>query len=134
MPKVTHSWGFPGGTVVKNPPANAGDLSSIPGSARSPEGGNSNPFQYSCLENSTDEELDGLSSMGLQKFGHDWGTKHTYNTFLFPEILEKSEAGKGFSFQARGFLNYNELSLHLGFCVLDMPVESHFRLPANSSI
>ena len=65
------SLGFPGGTAVKNPPANAGDLSSIPGSARSPEGGNSNPFQYSCLENSTDEELDGLSSMGLQKFGHD---------------------------------------------------------------
>ena len=57
--------------MVKNPPANAGDLSSIPGSAISSEGGNGNPFQYSCLENSMDEELDGLSSMGLQKFGHD---------------------------------------------------------------
>ena len=40
--------------VVKNPPANAGDIrdiGSIPGSARSPGGGNGNPLQYSCLEN-----------------------------------------------------------------------------------
>ena len=43
--------GFPGGSVVKNPPAHAGDLSSIPGSGRSPGEGNGNPFQYSCLEN-----------------------------------------------------------------------------------
>ena len=40
--------------VVKNPPANAGDIrdtSSIPGLGRSPGGGHGNPFQYSCLEN-----------------------------------------------------------------------------------
>ena len=40
--------------VVKNPPANAGDIKdagSIPGLGRSPGGGHSNPFQYSCLEN-----------------------------------------------------------------------------------
>ena len=43
--------GFPGGTVVKNPPANAGDSGSIPGSGRSPREGNGNPLQYSCLEN-----------------------------------------------------------------------------------
>ena len=49
--------GFPGGAVVKNPPTNAGDatdVGSIPGSGRSPEGGNGNPLQYSCLENSMD--------------------------------------------------------------------------------
>ena len=46
--------GFPGGSVVKNLPANAGYLSSIPGSGRSPEGGNGNPLQYSCLENPMD--------------------------------------------------------------------------------
>ena len=43
--------------VVKNPPANAGDLrdmGSIPGSGRSPEGGHSNPLQYSCMENPKD--------------------------------------------------------------------------------
>ena len=42
--------GFPGGSVVKNPPANAGDLGSIPGSRRSPGGGNGNPLQYSRLD------------------------------------------------------------------------------------
>ena len=46
--------GFPGGTVVKNPPANerdTRDLGSIPGSGRSLEGGNGNPLQYSLLGN-----------------------------------------------------------------------------------
>ena len=40
--------------VVKNPPANGGDLrdvGSIPGSGRSPRGGHGSPLQYSCLEN-----------------------------------------------------------------------------------
>ena len=49
--------GFPGGSEVKNPPANAGDIRDmglIPGSGRSPGGGNGNRLQYSCLENSTD--------------------------------------------------------------------------------
>ena len=40
--------------VVKNLPASAGDAGSIPGSGRSPGGGNGNPLQYSCLENSVD--------------------------------------------------------------------------------
>ena len=43
--------------VVKNPPANAGDVrdvDSIPGLGRSPGGGNGNPLQYSCLENLMD--------------------------------------------------------------------------------
>ena len=43
--------GVPGGSVLKNPPANAGDVPSIPGSRRSPEGGNGNQLQYSCLGN-----------------------------------------------------------------------------------
>ena len=42
--------GFPGGSVVKNPPANVGDMGLIPGSGRCPGGGNGNPLQYSCLE------------------------------------------------------------------------------------
>ena len=48
---------IPGGLVVKNPPANAGeagDVGSIPGSGRSPGGRNGNPLQYACLENSMD--------------------------------------------------------------------------------
>ena len=46
--------GFPGSTVLKNPPANAGDAREaglIPGSGKSPGGGHGNPLQYSCLEN-----------------------------------------------------------------------------------
>ena len=46
--------GFPGGSVVKNPPANAGDLGLISGSGRSPGGRNGNPLQYFCLENPMD--------------------------------------------------------------------------------
>ena len=46
--------GFPGGSVVKNPPADARDTESIPGSGRSPGEGNGNPLQYSCLENPMD--------------------------------------------------------------------------------
>ena len=45
---------FPGDTVEKNPPADAGDVrdvSSIPGLGRSPGGGHGNPLQYSYLEN-----------------------------------------------------------------------------------
>ena len=43
--------GFPGDSVVNNPPANAGDSGSISGSGRSPGEGHDNPLQYSCLEN-----------------------------------------------------------------------------------
>ena len=46
-------WGFPGGSDGKLSACNAGDLGSIPGLGRSPGGGYGNPFQYSCLENST---------------------------------------------------------------------------------
>ena len=45
---------FPSGSVVKNPPAKAGDTDSIPGSGRPPGEGNGNPLQYSCLENPMD--------------------------------------------------------------------------------
>ena len=51
------SWGFPGGSVVKNLPANAGDVRDmglIPGSGRSSGGEHGYPLQYSCLENSMD--------------------------------------------------------------------------------
>ena len=66
--------GFPGGSVVENPPASARDeedMGLIPGSGRSPGEGNGNPLQYSCLENLWTEEPGGLQSMGLQRVGHD---------------------------------------------------------------
>ena len=46
--------GFPGGSVVKNLPANAGDAGSISGSRRSPREGNGNLLQYFCLGNPMD--------------------------------------------------------------------------------
>ena len=55
-PQQTNT-GSPMALVVKNRPANAGDArdsGTIPGSGRSPAGGNGNPLQYSCLENSRD--------------------------------------------------------------------------------
>ena len=51
---LVKSSGFPGGSVVKNLPANTGDSGSIPGSRRSPGGGNGNLLQYSGLENPRD--------------------------------------------------------------------------------
>ena len=48
------SLGFPGGSVVKNPPANAGDVGLTPGLGRSPGVGNGNPIQYSGLGNPMD--------------------------------------------------------------------------------
>ena len=63
--------GFPSGPVVKNLPANAGDardVSSIPGSRRSPGVGNGNPLQNSCLKIPWTEEPGGLESMGSQSW------------------------------------------------------------------
>ena len=48
---VAPFWGFPGGSMVKNLPANAEDAGSIPGLGRSLEGGHGNSLQYSCLGN-----------------------------------------------------------------------------------
>ena len=46
-----HRLGFPGGSVVKNLPAKAGDAGSIPGSRRPPGEGNGKPLQNFCLGN-----------------------------------------------------------------------------------
>ena len=57
QPRVWHIVKYSVVLVVKNPPANAGDLKdagSIPGLGRSPGGGRGNPLQYSCLENPKD--------------------------------------------------------------------------------
>ena len=60
--------------MVKNLPADSGDgedVGSIPRLGRSPEVGNGNPLQYSCLENSMNREACGVQSMGLQRVGHN---------------------------------------------------------------
>ena len=50
---------------------NAGDMGLIPGSGRSPGGGNSNAFQYSRLENSMDRGAWQATVHGATKVGHD---------------------------------------------------------------
>ena len=72
------SWGFPGGSVVKNLPANAGDADSISGSGRSPGEGNGNPLQYSCQDNPVDR---GAWWDTVYKVANSWTqlmTEHTH--------------------------------------------------------
>ena len=66
--------GFSGGSVVKNPPANAGDardVGSIPGSGRSSREGNGNPLQDSCLGNSMDRGASWATVHGAARVGHE---------------------------------------------------------------
>ena len=66
----THTWGFPGGAVVENPPGKAGDtgdVGSIPGMGRSPGGGSGDPLQYSCLENPLDRGAGWATVHGVKK-------------------------------------------------------------------
>ena len=70
--------GFPGGSVVKNPPANAEDTDLIPGSGRFPGEGNGNLFQYSCLENPMDRRAWKATAHGVQRVKHDLVTKHAH--------------------------------------------------------
>ena len=73
--------GFPSGSDSKNPPANAGDTGSIPGLGRSLGEGNSNPVQYSCLENPLDRRsLTGYSPWGCK----EWDTTYPINTTTKP--------------------------------------------------
>ena len=60
---------YPGGTVVKNPPANAGDAGSIPGSGRSFGGGNGSPLQCSYLDNPMDR---GSWQAVVRRFAKGW--------------------------------------------------------------
>ena len=72
---VFNSWGFPGGSVVKNLPANAGDVSSIPGLGRSPGKGNGNHSSIFAGIIPWTEELRKLQYMGLQRIRHDLVTQ-----------------------------------------------------------
>ena len=67
--------GSPSGTVVKNPPANAGDVGSIPGLGRSPAERNGNPLQYSCLGNCMDR---GAWQAIVQRFAESDVTEHAH--------------------------------------------------------
>ena len=70
--------GFPGGTVVKNPPANAGYTGLIPGSGIPPGGGNGNPLQYSCLGNPMDRGAWGVATVHGVAKSPTWLSTHTH--------------------------------------------------------
>ena len=78
---VYTSKGFPGGAVVKNPSANAGDTRDaglIPGSGRAPGEGNGNPLQYSCLKNLKDRGAWCSTVHGVAKSDMTEQTAHTF--------------------------------------------------------
>ena len=65
--------------MVNNTPAdvgNGGNTGSIPGSGRSPGGGNGNPLQYFCLENPM--ERGAMQSRGRKRVGHNRMTKYQH--------------------------------------------------------
>ena len=73
--------GFPGGSVVKNPPDNVGDAGLTPALGRSPEEGNGNPLQYSGLENPMDRGAWRAAVHGVPK-RHDIVTEHAHTSTL----------------------------------------------------
>ena len=76
--KVTFKRGFPGGSVVKNSPANAGAgiAGSVLGLGRSPGGGNGNPLQYSCQDNPMDR-----GAQWVHGVAKSWARLSTHTTF-----------------------------------------------------
>ena len=86
----TRSLGFPGSSVSKETACSAGDLGSIPGSARSPGEGNGNPMQYSCLENSMERGAWWAAVHGVTRVEHDLVTKPRPPPGVSLEHSEKS--------------------------------------------
>ena len=70
--------GFCGGSVVKNLPANAGHVGSVPGLGRSLGEGNGNPLWYSCLENPMDRGACWATVLGAARVRHDLVTKQEH--------------------------------------------------------
>ena len=124
--------------VVKNPPANAGDVGdagSIPGSGRSPGGGHGNPLQYSCLENPKDTGawwdtdnrvtknrtwLKWPSRHNVQrrfKCVHFTGTPHKEAPALEPKVgRPRSSPSSGPFWHISSFLILASLCLHILIC------------------
>ena len=83
MPQGLYIWASQEVPVVKNPPANAGDISGmglIPGSGRYPGGGPGNPLQFSCLENPLDR---GAWRATVLAVTHNWSDWAYTQVFIF---------------------------------------------------
>ena len=77
--------------IVKNLPANVGEMGSIPGSKRSPGEGNGNQLLYSCLGNLTDRSLVGYSPQGHKELDTTQQVKRQH------EDSKKTRHGQGFT-------------------------------------
>ena len=77
--KVNDDLGFPGGSVIKNLPANAGDVGWIPGLERSLRGGRGNRLQYSCLENPMDRGAWRATGHGVTESDTTEGLNHRHH-------------------------------------------------------
>ena len=78
MIQLLHYWAAQVALMVKNPPANAGDIRDaglVPGSGRCPGGGHGNPLQYSCLENPMDRGALQSTVHGVTRVRHDLAIK-----------------------------------------------------------
>ena len=85
--------GFPGGSVVRNPPTNvgaAGDAGLIPGSGRSPGGGNGNPFHNSCLGNPMDRGAWWATVQDHKQLDMKWVAEHAH-MHSDPELKKKHQ-------------------------------------------
>ena len=117
LSKAIGTRGFPGGSLVKNPPANAADMSLTPRSWRSPGKGNGNPLWYSSLGNLMDR-------------GAWWATVHGVTKELDHNLATKASRTKCWFYK---FENSSCVSIHTecyvyardgtqGFGVLTFPV------------
>ena len=75
MSYIVRSRGLPGGSAVKNLPVSSGDTGSVPGSGKSPGGGNEDPLWSCCLGNPMDRGALWDTSVELQRAVHDLVTK-----------------------------------------------------------
>ena len=112
--------------VVKNPPANVGDVrvvGSIPGSGRSPGGGHGNPLQYFCLKNPMDRGNWRATIHGITK---SWTrlSLHTHTHTHTTQAVITEIAGICQASHSRGFLAPNILSSVLGINLLLLQQQS----------
>ena len=110
------NWGIPGGSVVKNLPANAGDVGWIPGLGRFPGEGNGYPLQHSCLENLMDRRsLVGYSPWGCKRGGNDLATKRTTTI----DIVKLNEITIFSDSNQMTADNFTWFGLHITICYTD---------------
>ena len=104
--------------IVKNPPANAGDMGSISGSERSPKERNGNPLQYSCLGNPMDRGA--YHSWGHKRVGHDLATRQQKQKLFFTVVSFCCTTWISYMYtyipshiELPSHLNWTELNFHL---------------------